>query len=153
MKRLLILAFLPLVLAATGCTTGPPPPPYRRPPFKIDWQDPVSVMRGFLRAKKNGDWRTAYNACDYDEALPKQERANIKKKWKEESRRWPLEYADIYWQIEDRRFEDETAIVRILVSRRKPITGELRPGEIYEETLKRYKDKWKITSRLLKRPE
>lgn len=110
-------------------------------------------MRGFLRAKKNGDWRTAYSACDYDDTLSKQEKASIKKKWKEESKRWPLEYVDIYWQIEDRRFDAETAVVRILVSRRDPITRELRPGEIYEETLKRYKSKWKITSPLVQSPE
>lgn len=149
MRSWRISVLFPLVLIAAGCTTGPTHPPYRRPPFRIDWQEPLSVMRGFLRAKKNGDWRTAYSACDYDETLPKPAKADIKKKWKEESKRWPLEYADTYWQIEDRRFDNETAVVRILVSRRNPITGELRPGEIYEETLKKYKDKWKITSPLV----
>jgi hypothetical protein len=152
-KRLLILVLLPLVLTAAGCTGSRPQPVSRRPPFKIEWQDPVSVMRGFLRAKKTGDWRTAYSACDYEETLPKEMRANIKKKWKEESKRWPLEYADTYWQITERRFDAETAVVRILVSRRNPITGELRPGEMYEETLKKYKDKWKITSPLVKSPD
>jgi hypothetical protein len=119
----------------------------------MDWRDPVSVMRGFLRAKKRADWRTAYSACDYDETLPREERAKIKKKWKEDCRTWPLEYADTYWEIQGRRFDGETALVRILVSRRDPITRSLQPGEIYEERLKRYKDKWKITNPLAESPE
>jgi len=152
-KRFLFLGLIPLILVSFGCTRSFRPPPSRRPPFRIDWQDPVSVMRGFLRAKKRGDWPTAYRACDYDETLAGKERAKIKKRWKEECKKWPLEYADTFWEIRSRHFDSETAVVRILVSRRNPITGELRPGEIYEERLKLYKDKWKITNLLPETPE
>jgi hypothetical protein len=103
-------------------------------------------MRAFHYAKKSGDWRTAYRCCDYDETLPKEARARIKKKWREESRKWPAEYADAYWEITSRDFRDDTAVVRVHAFQRDPITRALRPGDIYEEKLKRYKDKWKITS-------
>ncbi len=144
--RKLLLWFLTTLLAISfGCTTGLRRETYRRPPRKIDWQDPVSVMRGFLAAKKNGDWRTAYRCCDYDETLPKQEREKIKRKWKEECERWPIDYANTLWIITDRSYDADTAVVRIVVSRRNPITHELNPGETYKEKLKKYKDAWKIS--------
>jgi hypothetical protein len=151
-RRFLFFAIALLLLTGLGCTPSSPPVPYKRPPFHMDWQDPVSVMRGFLRAKKRGDWQTAYSACDYDQTLPREERAKIKKKWKQDCRKWPLEYADTFWQIENRRFDGETAVLRLLVSRRDPITGKLEPGEIYEERLKQYKGKWKITNPLAESP-
>ncbi len=148
MKRFLLVTFLTLLTLDLGCTRGLKPPASARPKRTIDWQDPVSVMRGFLAAKRAGDWRTAYRCCDYDETLPKEEKARIKKNWKEECKNWPIEYMDTFWAITGRDYVGETASVRILVSHRNPITSELKPGETYEERLKLYNGKWKITNPL-----
>ncbi len=110
------------------------------------------MMRGFHSAKRRGDWRAAYNCCDYDETLSKDKRAEIKKKWKEESKNWPVDYMNTFWVITSSDYDRETARLRILVSRRNPITHALNPGETYEETLKKYKDKWKLTNPLLSKP-
>ena len=147
-KRFLVPLLLLPVIVGLGCSTGLRRRTPKRPPRKIYWDEPVSVVRGFLSAKRTGDWRKAYRCCDYDETLPKPERAGIKKKWKAECKRWPAHYATTFWAITGQDFEGENAAVRILVSRRNPLTGELRPGETYQEILKKYKGKWKITNPL-----
>jgi len=142
--------FMVMVLLASGwgCAGVSRREAPSRPTRRIDWEDHISVMRGFLAAKKRGDWQTAYRCCDYDETLPKEERARIKEKWKEESKTWLVEYANTFWSITGQAYYGETAVVRILVSRRDPITRALTPGEVYQEKLKKYKGKWKITSLL-----
>jgi len=144
-KRFLLFCIAALLAVGFGCSTAPRRAPDKRPPRKIDWQDPVSVMRGFFHAKKSGDWKTAYRCCDYEETLPKEERERIKKKWKAECKRWPIDYQNTYWIMTAQGYKDDIALVRILVSRRDPITHALKPGETYQEKLKKYKDEWKIT--------
>ena len=148
MRKFLLFSLAALLAVGFGCSRDLRRGISKRPKRRIDWQDPVSVMRGFLSAKKRGDWQTAYRCCDYDETLPKEERARIKKKWKEECKRWPIEYANTFWIINSQHYRGDAALVTILVSRRDPITHALSPGETYEEKLKRYKDKWKITQLL-----
>jgi hypothetical protein len=149
MRRFALFCLTALLAVSFGCSRGVKRPIGSRAPWRIDWQDPVSVTRGFLRAKKAGDWQKAYRCCDYEETLPKAECKRIKEKWKEEYRRWPIDYANIYWIITRQDYRGQTAVVTILVSRRDPITHELKPGETYQEELKRYKDKWKITNPLV----
>ena len=152
MKRLLVFSAFSALLLGSGCTTGLRGTPSARPPGIIDWQNPVSVMRGFLSAKKRGDWRTAYRCCDYKETLSKDQQARIKKKWKQESKNWPFEYVNTYWDLTETDYDRATARVRILVYRRDSLTRGLKPGETYEETLKKNKDEWKITSLLAGKP-
>jgi len=102
-------------------------------------------MRGFFAAKKRGDWKSAYLCCDYEETLPKEERATIKKMWKAESGKWAVEYQHTFWIMTAQGYRDDTALVSILVARRDPITHALSPGETYLERLKKYKNKWKVT--------
>ncbi len=119
-----------------------------RPTRRIDWQDPVSVMRGFFFAKKNGDWMAAYSCCDYEETLPEEETKKIREKWKAESQQWPIDYRNTFWNVTARSFKDDVALVSILVARRDPVTHALTPGETYLAKLKKYKGKWKMTSLL-----
>jgi hypothetical protein len=148
MRKLLPSLVLGFLIIEFGCSTGLKPGPSQRPPRTIDWQDPVSVVRGFLSAKRRADWKTAYRCCDYDQTLPKEEQARIKKKWKAECEKWPADYADTFWAITSRQQEGDVAFVRILYSRRDPITGKLDPAVTYEEKLKKYGDEWKITNLL-----
>ncbi len=148
MRRFPLFCLTALVAVSFGCGTGLRRDSGSRGPWRVDWQDPVSVMRGFLRAKKAGDWQKAYRCCDYDETLPKEQCRSIKEKWKAECKRWPIDYANTFWIITRQDYRGETAVVRILVSRRDPITRALKRGETYEEELKKYKDKWKITNPL-----
>ena len=144
--RTFVLFFLAALLAVgSGCSTSDRRWPDRRPPRRIDWQEPVSVMRGFFAAKKRGDWKSAYLCCDYEETLPKEERATIKKMWKAESGKWAVEYQHTFWIMTAQGYRDDTALVSILVARRDPITHALSPGETYLERLKKYKNKWKVT--------
>lgn len=148
MKKLQLLSLAILLSMGFGCSIGPDKGFSGRPTRRIDWQDPVSVTRGFFAAKKRGDWKAAYSCCDYEETLPKEERKRIKEKWKAESQRWPIDYRNTFWIMTAQGIKDDVALVRILVSRRDPITHALTPGETYLEKLKKYKGKWKMTSLL-----
>jgi hypothetical protein len=143
-RRYTLCLALAALAVGVGCSTSPRRGPYN-PPRKIDWKDPVSVVRAFFSAKRAGDWQTAYRCCDYEETLSREERDAIKKKWKEECKRWPRDYADTSWIPTGRRYERDAATVAIMVSHRDPITRRLQPTITYEEKLKRYNGKWKIT--------
>ncbi len=148
MKKQMLLVIAVLLTVGFGCSTGLPTQRKARPPRRIDWEDPISVTRGFFAAKKRGDWKTAYRCCDYEETLPREERRRIKARWKAESKEWPVDYRHTFWILSGVADKDGMALVKILVSRRDPITHALRPAETYQEKLKKYKNRWKITSLL-----
>lgn len=145
---LLLVVFL---TAVGGCGTHPPRQANAQPdkvtvkPLEIDWSVPASVVDGFFDAKKRGDWRKAYDCCDFEERLGKKEAKAIREEWKRDSKSWPDDYAHTLWIVEDYEAEGDYALVGVTrIDYGAPGTlDEKRVG--FEEICKRYGKRWKIT--------
>jgi hypothetical protein len=146
-----ILLMAAMLMAVGGCTSEPQkrpkpkPKPAKNEPIRIDWASPASVVEGFFDAKKRGDWRKAYNCCDFEQRLSKEEAKQIRDEWKREAHLWPDMYANSSWFIAEFEAEGDIALVSVVhVEYGGP--GELdetRTG--FDELCKRYGERWKIT--------
>ncbi len=112
---------------------------------KIVWKDPESVMKGFFRAKKTGDWKTAYKCSDFKETLSRKEARAVKKEWKKDSVNWVENYANHYWLVLDSTIKGKDAVVTVILTMSTYDDEAHTVTKTYDEILKRYGRKWKIT--------
>lgn len=150
---ILLLAALTGSLAALAGCRGQVRLPRRREtpapeplgPVEIDWSSPGSVVEGFFDAKKRGDWRKAFDCCDFVERLGAAEAKKIRREWKKDAPAWPDRYRDSTWIILDETIERDIAIVSVAHIR------WVGPGALdtkrtgFEELCKLYAGRWKIT--------
>jgi len=119
--------------------------PVELPPVKIIWSEPISVVEGFFDAKKRGDWRKAFDCCDFEERLGAEEAKKIRAEWKKEAPEWPRMYRYSRWFVIDGATEGDYALVSVRhIEWVGPGTGDTKSTG-FEDLLKRYGDRWKIS--------
>ncbi len=155
-RAIALCGALAVVLCGTVAGCGPrhprrqkPAKPQKLEPIEIDWSDPGSVVEGFFDAKKRGNWRKAFGCCDFEERLGAEEAQKIRNEWKEEAPGWPDMYRNSQWLILDATIKGQHALVSVMHIQ------YVGPGSLddkrtgFEELLKRYGDRWKITEFVL----
>ena len=157
MSRSLIL--FAVIIAMTGCAgmrekeDSVDPFDYKYPK-RVEWKDPENVLKAYYGAKKRGDWKKAFDICDFKEVLPDDKAKKIRKSWEEDSVEWIARYKyHDYYVIEKERTADT---VTMLVTEFYPAKGGVRnTGQAnYRETMKLYEKKWKLVAAgTLKDPE
>ena len=151
MKVLRTVLVLLLAGAVAGCGGVRRPQQARRAkpkelgPIEIVWSDPGSVVEGFFDAKKRGDWRKAFECCDFKERLGAKEAEKIRKEWKKEALDWPTMYEGSLWFIIDAAIKDDLALVSVSHTRwvGPGMYDTAKTG--FEELVKLYGDRWKIS--------
>jgi len=114
-------------------------------PIQINWSDPGSVVEGFFDAKKRGDWRKAYDCCDFQERLSAKEAKQIRAEWKNDAPTWPEKHRHSQWIIVDVTIKGDNALVLVAHIQRVGLAREDLKRTGFEELLKLYGDRWKIT--------
>ena len=147
MKRLFVFTLVLLFFA--GCTQMRQKPDKVDPfeymyPKKVEWDDPVQVLKSYYGAKKRGDWKKAFDICDFGETRSPQEIRQIKEDLKTDSVEWPERYKYHDWRVSKRKMGGETCV--LLVTEMRSIHDPKRKAEMrdYEETMKLYGKKWKL---------
>ncbi len=147
--RTVLVLLLVGTVAGCGAVRRPRQTPPRKPkelgPIEIVWSDPGSVVEGFFDAKKRGDWRKAFECCDFKERLGAEEAKRIRAEWKKEAHDWPAMHERSQWYIAGVAIQDNLAQVSVKHIRwvgpgmhDTAITG-------FEELVKLYGDRWKIS--------
>ena len=151
MKVLRTVLALLLVGTVAGCFGLRQPRPTRpgKPkelgPIEIVWSDPGSVVEGFFDAKKRGDWRKAFECCDFKERLGAEEAKRIRSEWKKEARDWPAMHEKSQWYIASAVIHEDLAQVSVKHVR------WVGPGMYdtattgFEELVKLYGERWKMS--------
>lgn len=152
MKLLRAALIVALCAGVVGCRAlrrvpdkKTPPPPKPLEPIEIDWADPGSVVEGFFDAKKRGDWRKAFSCCDFEERLGAEEAKKIRDEWKKEAPTWPDTYRFSDWIIIEATVRGDYALVSVEHIERAGPGGLEAKQSGFDELLKHYGKRWKIT--------
>ena len=149
MSRSLII--LAVVVAMTGCTWMREKEDIVDPfdykyPQRVEWDDPERVLKAYYGAKKRGDWKKAFEICDFEEVLPKDKAKRIRESWEEDSAEWPSRYKyHDYYVIEKQRTADTATL---LVTEFYPSRGGVKntAQANYSEMMRLYGKKWKLVA-------
>jgi len=152
MRRILIIAFL--IVVAVGCTSNRTDTRNTNNlfkhmyPEKVEWDNPEMVLKSFFGAKKNGDWKKAYEICDFSEVLPRDEAREIRDAWEKDSANWVDRYMFHDWYVAEKIREGDTAILAVTEMYNTADTESGIAQANYSEVMKLYGKKWKLVAAL-----
>jgi hypothetical protein len=148
MRRILTLAWALIIVC--GCTGMREQPDHVDPfeymyPSEVEWDKPDRVLKAFYGAKKRGDWKKAFEICDFNEVLPRKEAKRIRGEWKADSANWEkrYKYRNYYVAVKEQTGTTTLLSVTELYPDRNAKEGVGRAD--YEETMKLYGKRWKLT--------
>jgi len=146
MKAPYVMLAIVLSAVVVGCAPRhKEPEPQTLEPIPINWNNPGSVVEGFFDAKKRGDWRKAFDCCDFKERLGGEEAKKIRAEWKRDAPTWPNRYRDSQWVILDETIRGNHALVSVILIEGEGNSVDDLKRSGFDELLKRYGKRWKIT--------
>jgi len=152
MHRLLIIIFL--IVVAVGCTSNTTGRKNTTKlfehmyPTKVEWDNPEMTLKSFFGAKKTGDWKKAYEICDFSEVLPRDEAWEIRDAWEKDSVNWVDRYMFHDWYVAEKIREGDTATLVVTEMYNTPDTESGIAQANYNEIMKLYGKKWKLVAAL-----
>ena len=147
MKKTILSFFL--VLSIAGCTAmrekEDKVDPYNYMyPKKVKWDEPKEVLKAFYGAKKRGDWKKAFEICNFNETRNKQEIRRIKEDWKKDSAKWEVRYKFHDWHVSEKKEGKDSFVFFVTEFKSIPDPKKRSKMTDYEETMKLYGKKWKL---------